>query len=404
MFEDFLTALRRGGLKVSLTEWMSLMEAMHKGLHGASFTGFYHLCRCLLVKSEADFDTFDRVFLDYFRDVPFQQEVSQELLDWLDRPDVLGDYATWDEAQALRNLGFSEEEIERMLKERMEEQTEEHNGGAYWVGTHGMSMFGNSGNSLNGIRVGGHSMHHRAFRVAGERRYRDFRGDNTLDTRQFQVALRHLRQYSGLVDLPPTEFDVDGTIRATADNGGVLTVKYKRPRENTVKVLLLMDSGGSMDYYATLCSALFQAVTKSGHFKDLKVCYFHNCPYRRLYQDPNLLSAHSNPTQWVLDNYGSDYKVIFVGDAQMAPYELHGGYYYGYGHFDEDEDGSPKCGMDWLLRFRQKYQNVIWLNPSRAPRWSEYWGQTYHEIERIFPMFPLTVDGLEDGMKKLLSR
>ena len=179
MFEDFLYLLRASGLKVSLTEWMSLMEALDKGLHGSSFTGFYYLCRCLLVKSEADFDRFDRVFLEYFRDVPFQQEVSQELMDWLNRPDVLNDYANWDEEQALKNMGLSEEEIERMLKERMQEQNEEHNGGNYWVGTHGMSTFGNSGLSPKGIRVGGQSMYHRAFRVAGERKFRDFRRDNT---------------------------------------------------------------------------------------------------------------------------------------------------------------------------------------------------------------------------------
>ena len=155
MFEEFLYTLRRGGLKVSLTEWMALMEALEKGLHGSSFTGFYHLCRALLVKSEADFDRFDRCFLQYFKDVPFEQEVSQELLDWLDRPDVLRDYANWDEEQARLNELLSEEEIEQMLKERMEEQKEEHNGGKYWVGTHGMSTFGNSGLSPKGIRVGG---------------------------------------------------------------------------------------------------------------------------------------------------------------------------------------------------------------------------------------------------------
>ena len=176
MFEEFLYTLRRGGLKVSLTEWMALMEALEKGLHGSSFTGFYHLCRALLVKSEADFDRFDRCFLQYFKDVPFEQEVSQELLDWLDRPDVLRDYANWDEEQARLNELLSEEEIEQMLKERMEEQKEEHNGGKYWVGTHGMSTFGNSGLSPKGIRVGGQGMHRRAFRVAGERRFRDFRG------------------------------------------------------------------------------------------------------------------------------------------------------------------------------------------------------------------------------------
>ena len=398
MFEDFLYLLRSSGLNVSLTEWMSLMEALDKGLHGSSFTGFYYLCRCLLVKSEADFDRFDRVFLEYFRDVPFQQEVSQELMDWLNRPDVLNDYARGDEEQALKNLGLSEEEIQRMLQERMQEQNEEHNGGNYWVGTHGMSVFGNSGLSPKGIRVGGESRYHRAFRVAGERNYRDFRRDNTLDTRQLQVALRKLRQFSGLVDLPPTEFDVDRTIQDTADQGGMLTVRYKRPRENTVKVLLLMDSGGSMDYYAQLCSALFQAVSKSGHFKDLKVFYFHNCVYGRLYRDPLLLSRDSVTTQWVLSNLPGDWKLILVGDAQMAPYELRGGY---YGSSDPD---GPRNGMDYLLRLRDRYRNSIWLNPSPRPTWGPYWCQTYDEIARVFPMFPLSVEGIEEGMKKLLSR
>lgn len=399
MFEDFLYLLRRHGLKISLTEWMALMEGLDKGLHGSSFTGFYHLCRCLLVKSEADFDRFDRAFLEYFKDVPFQQEVSQELMDWLNRPDVLNDYANWDEEQALKNMGLSEEEIEKMLRERMEEQKEQHNGGNYWVGTHGMSTFGNSGLSPKGIRVGGQSMYRRAFRVAGERKFRDFRRDNTLDTRQFQVALRHLRQFSGLVDLPPTEFDVDNTIKDTADNGGVLKVRYKRPRENTVKVLLLMDSGGSMDYYSQLCSALFQAVSKSGHFKDLKVYYFHNCVYTRLYNDPTLMTRSSVETDWVLSNIPSDYKVIFVGDAQMAPYELAGGYYG-----DSGRPGGPKCGMDWLKRFRGRYAHAVWLNPSRRPEWGPYWSETYDAIARVFPMFPLTVDGLEESMKKLLAR
>ena len=352
------------------------------------------------MKSEADFDRFDRCFLQYFRDVPFEGEVSQELLDWLDRPDVLSGYANWDEEQARLNELLSEEDIEKMLQERMREQNEEHNGGNYWVGTHGMSTFGNSGLSPKGIRVGGQGMHRRAFRVAGERKFRDFRKDNTLDTRQFQVALKRLRQYSGLVELPPTEFDVDNTIQDTAEKGGMLTVRYKRPRQNTVKVLLLMDSGGSMDYYAQLCSALFQAVSKVGHFKDLKVYYFHNCVYGRVYDSPSLLPSGAVQTDWLLSNLSSEYKVIFVGDAQMAPYELTGGWYY-----NRDRDPSaPKCGMDWLLRFRDKYQNAIWLNPSDRPGWGQYWCETYDQIAAVFPMFPLTVQGLEDGMKKLLAR
>jgi len=400
MFGEFLYLLRKNGLKVSMTEWMALQEALDKGLHQSSFTGFYHLCRALLVKSEADFDRFDRCFLEYFKDVDFQQEISQELMDWLDKPDVLTDYANYDEEQALRNLGLSEEEIEQMLRERLQEQTEEHNGGRYWVGTHGMSVFGNSGLSPNGIRVGGQGMHKRAFRVAGERKFRDFRGDNTLDTRQFQVALRHLRQFSGLVDLPATEFDVDTTIKDTCDSGGTLKIRYKKPRQNTVKVLLLMDAGGSMDYYSHLCSSLFQAVSKTRHFKDLKVYYFHNCPYTRLYTDPVMRARDAVPTEWVLSNIPSDYKVIFVGDAQMAPYELTSSFNY----YAEDGSAERRSGLDWLRLLRARYPHAIWLNPSPRPEWGEYWTRTYDVIRGIFPMFPLTVDGLEDGMKKLLVR
>ena len=397
MFEEFLYLLRRRGLKVSLTEWMSLMEGLHKNLHGASFMGFYALCRALLVKSEADFDRFDRAFLEYFKDVPFEQEVSQELLDWLDKPETLANY---DPIQAAVNAGLSEEEIEEMLRQRLREQTEEHNGGRYWVGTHGMSVFGNSGLSPTGIRVGGKSMYKRAFRVAGERRFRDFRGDNTLDTRQFQVALRHLRQYSGLVDLPPTEFDVDGTIRDTADSGGMLKVRYKRPRQNTVKVALLIDSGGSMDYYSRLCSALFQAVSKSRHFQDLRVYYFHNCPYARLYTEPTMDPFQRLETQWVLSNLSPEYKIIFVGDAQMAPYELTGGRRYN----GPGDDPLYRSGLGWLELIQTRFPRCIWLNPSPRPDWGPYWTQTYDVIAGMFPMFPLTVDGLEEGMKKLLSR
>ncbi len=397
MFEEFLYLLRRRGLKVSLTEWMSLMEGLHKNLHGASFMGFYALCRALLVKSEADFDRFDRAFLEYFKDVPFEQEVSQELLDWLDKPETLANY---DPIQAAINAGLSKEEIEEMLRQRLREQTEEHNGGRYWVGTHGMSVFGNSGLSPTGIRVGGKSMYKRAFRVAGERRFRDFRGDNTLDTRQFQVALRHLRQYSGLVDLPPTEFDVDGTIRDTADSGGMLKVRYKRPRQNTVKVALLIDSGGSMDYYSRLCSALFQAVSKSRHFQDLRVYYFHNCPYARLYTEPTMDPFQRLETQWVLSNLSPEYKIIFVGDAQMAPYELTGGRRYN----GPGDDPLYRSGLGWLELIQTRFPRCIWLNPSPRPDWGPYWTQTYDVIAGMFPMFPLTVDGLEEGMKKLLSR
>lgn len=398
MFGDFLYLLRRYGLKVSLTEWMALQEALDKGLEGASLTGFYYLCRALLVKTEADFDRFDRCFLEYFKDVKFQQEVSQELMDWLDRPNAgMGAY---DEQQAQLNELLSETEIEELFRERMNEQREQHNCGNYWVGTHGMSIFGNSGMSPVGIRVGGQSLGKRAFRVAGERRFRDFRGDNTLDTRQFQVALRHLRQFSGLVDLPATEFDVDNTVRDTCESGGTLKVRYKKPRQNTVKVLLLMDSGGSMEYYSTLCSALFQAVNKTGHFKDLKVYYFHNCVYSKLYTDPTLRPVNMVATEWLMSNIPGDYKVIFVGDAQMAPHEM----FTAFNYWTASGESARRSGIQWLELLRDRYSHAIWLNPGDRPTWGEYWTRTYDTIERVFPMYPLTVDGLEEGMKKLLVR
>lgn len=395
MFENFLYQMRSNGLKVSLTEWMALMEAMSQGLHGSCFSSFYQLCRCLLVKSEADFDCFDRCFWSYFKDVPFQQELSSELLEWLDKPNApIGEY---DEQQAELNETLSALEIEQLFDERKHEQREQHNCGNYWVGTHGMSVFGNMGLSPVGLRVGGQSQSRRAFRVAGESRYRDFRRDNTLDTRQFQVALRKLRQFSGLVDLPATEFDIDNTIQDTADNGGMLTVRYKKPRQNTVKVLLLMDSGGSMDYYSTLCSALFQAVSKVGHFKDLKIYYFHNCPYTRVYQDPTLNPGNAVSISWLLSNLSSEYKLIFVGDAQMSPHEI-------FDAFPVRLEKEPASGLDCLQRLQSHYRHAIWLNPDNRPDWGGEWVASYDKIESLFPMFPLTVDGLERGMKKLLSR
>lgn len=392
MFSVFLYLLRSNGLKVSLTEWMTLMEALNQGLHGSEFTGFYHLCRALLVKTEADFDRFDQLFLLYFKDVPFEEEVSQELLDWLSSRDI--PEGLFDEEQELLNQSLSDEEIEKMFRERLNEQTSPHNRGRYWIGTRGMSVFGNNGLSPRGIRVGGSSKYRTAIRVAGERRFRDFREDTTLDLRQFQVALRRLRQYTGILNSAETEFDVDNTIEDTAQHAGMLTVRYRKPRKNAVKVLLFIDSGGSMDYYSQLTSALFQSVSKT-NFHDLKVYYFHNCIYSKLYTTPIIDPRNSVPTDWVLTNLSSDYKVIYIGDAQMAPHELVGKYYMG-------GNGKPSSGVEWLKLLRERFRYSVWLNPSDRPEWGEYWSHSYDLIASIFPMFPLTVDGMEEGMKKLL--
>ena len=395
MFSSFFYLLRKRGIAVSFNEWMTLMEALQKGLHHSSFTGFYYMCRAILVKSETDFDRFDGAFLEYFKDMEYTEELPKELLDWLENPkDKQKD--TFDMDRAMQNQYLSSEEIQKMLLERLQEQKEEHNGGSYWVGTGGVSVFGNSGYSPKGIRVGGVSRYKTAFQVAGERNFRDFRNDNTLDTRQFQIAFRQLREFSSRIDAPKTEFDVDNTIKETCNNAGKLKVVYQKPRKNTVKVLLLMDSGGSIEYYSRLCSALFQSVSKSKHFKDLKVYYFHNSIYSKIYTEPSLRTKLAVDTNWILQNISSEYKVIIVGDAMMEPSELLSGSYYSYGV----RDSVP--GIEWFQRFKQKYPHIIWLNPAKRPQWSGYWSHTYDVLSDVFAMYPLSVEGLNEGLKKLL--
>ena len=239
MFIGFFYLLRQRGMDVSLNEWLTLLEGMERGLHHSTLTGFYHLCRAIVVKNETDYDRFDQVFLEFFKGVPYQGELPEELLNWLNHP-------TEDlrrTLEELKTLGIPEEKLEdllRQLEERLKEQTEEHNGGSYWIGTQGRSPFGNNGWHPNGIRIGGQSHYRTAMMVAGERRFRDFRKDNTLDTRQFQTAFRLLRQFSSQMDDSEKVLDVDGTIRDTCDNAGTLKVRYKNPRKNAVKLLLLM--------------------------------------------------------------------------------------------------------------------------------------------------------------------
>lgn len=397
MFIAFFYLLRSHGLDVTPDEWMTLLEGLSRGLHQSSLTGFYRLCRAVLVKSEADFDRFDQVFLEFFREVPWNGGLPRELLDWLERPseDLV---RTLEE---LKRAGFSEENAEdllRLLEERLREQTEEHNGGSYWVGTQGRSPFGNSGWRPGGIRIGGQGRHRTAMMVAGERRFRDFRKDNTLDTRQFQTAFRLLRQLSSQADQREEVLDVDGTIRDTCGSGGLLKLRKTHPRKNAVKVLLLMDSGGSMDYYAGLCSRLFQAAQKSNHFKELHTYYFHNCVYSELYTGPALRYQEEVSTEWVLSNFDGGYKVLVVGDAAMSPYELR------EKHYDWEKRAYGPSGLEWLERIKRQYPYLVWLNPEPMPERPDYWGQTHWQLGHMFPMYDLTAEGLERAMKRLMNR
>lgn len=396
MFIEFFYYLRARGLDVSLNEWMTLMEGLDKGLCRGSFTAFYFLCRAVLVKTEADYSIFNRAFLDYFEEVQWEGELPRQLLDWLNDPKERPD--NFDQAIALENLKKDFREIQRMFLERLEEQTGEHNGGSYWVGTGGMSVFGNAGNSPNGIRVGGRSMYRRAFQVAGEREFDDFRHDVTLGARQFQVALRRLRQFSSRLDTPKDELDIDASIQATGERAGRLKLVYRRPRRNTVKLLLLMDSGGSMDSYRKLCASLFRAVDEANHFKDLKIYYFHNCVYSRLYNTPACSFRDYTDTDWVLRNLSPDYKVIIVGDAMMDPSELLGSSYYGYGGRDSVR------GMDWLQKIKNRFEKIVWITPTRMRYMpGSFWRKSYDVISKEFDMYTLTVSDLERAFQKLMS-
>lgn len=397
MFLEFFYLLRARGLDVSINEWMTLVEALDKGLAKASLTGFYHLCRSILIKTESDYDKFDQVFAEYFKGVETPEDLPEEFWKWLEEGDI---------ERALDDLGDKElfakelDEILRMFEERIKEQKERHDGGNYWIGTGGTSTMGRGGYNPAGIRVGGRSRHKTALQVAGERNFKDFREDTILDIRSFQMAFRKLRQYSSRVDGQERVLDVDKTVDETCDNGGLLSLAYEKPRKNTVKVLLLIDSEGSMLPYSRLCNRLFQAVSRSNHFKDLKIYYFHNAIYDQLYTTPHCKMRDSVETTWVFNRLDSDYKVIFVGDAAMAPSELYrpGGNAI-IGLFNRE------TGMEWFQKFKKRFKKQIWLNPIEKSSWEYTYGsRTIHDIGEVFPMFELTLDGLEKGIKKLLVK
>lgn len=397
MFLDFFYYLRAEKLKISAIEWLDLMEALDRGLCGANLTDFYYLCRAVLIKSETDYDRFDQAFFHYFKGLEGPESIPDEVWNWLvnglihSKEDLFG---KWD----LDGKTYELEQLKTMLDERIKEQKESHQGGNYWVGTGGTSVFGHGGYNPQGIRIGGEGRYRSALQIAANREFRDFRKDRILDTRQFQMALRRLRQFSSGTDVPKSELDVEGTIEATSDHGGMLNLVYERPRKNAVKLLLLFDSDGSMALYSRLCNALFQAVSRSNHYSDLKVYYFHNCIYEHLYTDPNCRRGAWIDTEWLFQNLSSEYRVIFIGDGTMAPSELLSpggnciiGLY------------NPVPGIDWLRAIKSHYPHNIWLNPIPKAGWKEVFGHTtLNLIEELFPMYELSLEGLEAGIKKLL--
>ena len=397
MFLEFFDLLRLRGVNVTINEWMMLMDALNRDLAKSSLTGFYYLCRSVLIKTETEYDKFDQVFAEYFQGVAAIEDLPEEFQKWLTEDVHVRDI--YDKSMVdgvLKEL----DELLNMFEERKKEQEERHDEGSYWIGTGGRSVFGVMGYHARGIRTGGQGRHKSAVQVAGERNFSDFRDDTVLDIRSFQMAFRKLRQYSSRIDAEKTELDIDETVDKTCDNAGRLELVFEKPRKNTVKILLLIDSDGSMLVYSRLCNKLFQALRKSNHFKDLQTYYFHNCIYDDLYLTPKCKQWESVKTEQILRKLSSDYKVIIVGDATMSPLELmrKGGNSI-IGLYNREP------GIEWLRKIDRKFKKKIWLNPIAEHSWATVYGrETIKEIRNIFPMFPLTLSGLERGIKKLLVK
>ncbi len=390
MFVDFFYTLRRYKLPVTTHEWDALMEALALGLHDSSLDGFYHLARMICVKDVAHFDAFDQAFLEYFKDVQSQSlEMTEQLLEWLQNPKLL-DSLTPEQLRMIEALDL--DKLREMYEQRLREQKKRHEGGNRWVGTGGTSPFGQGGKHPTGIKVGEDAHGGRsAMQLAEERRFREYRRDVVLDVRQIDVALRRLRDLGR--EGAEEELDLDGTIDETCRNAGELEIVFRPPKRNRVKLLLLMDVGGSMDPYAQLCERLFTAASRSGRFAKFRHYYFHNCIYDAVYEDASF--REEVPVADLLSGSDRDEKLVIVGDALMHPSELmdSGGalYYYRY---------NPTAGLTWLRRIEEHFRRAVWLNPEPEKYWKR---STIEVIASVFPMYQLTLDGLDRAVRYLIS-
>nr|WP_313012846.1 VWA domain-containing protein [Moraxella sp. CTOTU48841] len=395
MFINLFYTLRTYGVPVSTRELLDLYALLETGIVFADREQFYELIRLCMVKDEKYFDKFDRAMADYFEGIDtldideLMAKLGNIPKEWLELkldPNNLSE----EERRLLKKYG-SLEALMKALEERLKEQKERHQGGNKWVGTGGSSPFGAYGDHPEGIRVGGESRKRSAVKVWEQRKYRDLDTDNQLETRSMQMALRKLRKFAR--DGAADELDIGSTIKKTAQKG-MLDVQLRPERRNRVKVLMLFDIGGSMDSYIEACERLFAAA--KNEFKTLEFFYFHNCVYEYVWTENARRNASAVPTLDVLHKYGSDYRVIFVGDAAMSPYELLsvGG---------SVEYMSQDTGQAWLKRITNHFDKVAWLNPETPSFWQ--YTQTIGLIKDIMQghMYPMTLHGIED-MTKYLAR
>ena len=388
MLIDFFLHLKERKLPVSTKEFLTLLEAVQAGLAGHSMEDFYFLARTSLVKDEAHFDRFDQAFGEYFKGVEAIPGLEVDLpAEWLKA--MMQKHLSPEEKAKLEKLGW--DKLMDEFKKRLQEQKGRHQGGSKWVGTGGTSPFGNNGYHPEGIRVGGESGGNRtAVKVWDQREYRNLDDTVELGTRNIKVALRRLRRFARLG--APDELDLDGTIAATARNAGYLDLLMRPERHNAVKVLIFFDVGGSMDDHVKVCEELFSACRTE--FKHMEYFYFHNCVYDHVWRDSFRRHSERTPTLDVIHKYGPEYKLIFVGDATMSPYEIlqpNGSIEY----------SNTEAGAVWLRRLADAYPSMAWLNPEAERTWD--YRQSIGIIRQILGerMFPLTLDGLTRAITHL---
>ncbi|MGC4366489.1 vWA domain-containing protein [Hydrogenophaga sp. R2] len=393
MLIDFFYTLRAAKVPVSVREYLTLLEALQAEVVGptnpdaCSMDDFYFLARTALVKDEKHFDKFDRAFAAYFKGVEMIADFTKPIpADWL-RQEMERILSEEQKANAPK---LDWDELMDTLKKRLEEQKERHEGGSKWIGTGGTSPFGNGGQNPQGVRIGGKGGGKSAVKVWEQRAYRDYDDTQELGTRNIKVALRRLRKFAR--EGNELELDLPDTIRSTAANAGWLDIKMIPERHNNVKVLLLMDVGGTMDEHIQRVEELFSAV--KGEFKHLEFYYFHNCVYDFMWKNNRRRYAEKFPTWDIIRKYNKDYKLIFVGDATMSPYEIlqPGG---------SVEYNNEEAGAEWLQRLTHAFPKFAWINPEPQGVWQ--YRQSISIIQQLVSqrMFPLTLKGLEDAMRML---
>jgi uncharacterized protein with von Willebrand factor type A (vWA) domain len=380
--------LRSAGISASLKEHLALLAALDADVIDQSPEEFYYLARATLVKDEALLDRFDQVFGKVFKGVftEYGQNVVDVPADWLKA--IAEKYLSPEEMAKIEKMG-SWDELMETLKKRLEEQEKRHEGGNKWVGTGGTSPYGNSGYNPEGVRIGGESKHKRAVKVWDKREFQNLDNTRELGTRNIKIAMRRLRRFArdGAVE----ELDIDGTINGTARKGW-LDIQMRPERRNAIKVLLMLDVGGSMDPFIKLCEELFSAATSE--FKNLEFFYFHNCPYEGVWKDNKRRFSERTPMWELLHKFPHDYKVVMVGDASMSPYEItHPG--GSVEHFNEES------GAVWMNRITNTYPATVWLNPVPEKQWG--YSQSTKIIKELMNdrMYPLTLEGLDDAMREL---